>query len=383
MLPATLEGDMVEETRDAARRVVMAVAIVMVPAVAGSAEPFGPSAGSPVDYVLAKTKRYPIVLLGEAHWIRHDALLVAELVPRLAEGRIVLAMETLRASDQAVIDRLLAAPTWNEAEGMRLMRSAAWPYREYLDILVAAWTANKKTPGSIKVVGLAPDPDWRAKGISYDAFMAERIADEVASGRRVLVYCGNHHAFTRYEQPELDLRGRATAFMDRAGNILRRRFGERVFLITLHHPVWCGKEPWSYCLPLDGAIDCAAAAAGRAIGFDIEGSAFSRYLVDPGVYYAHGYGSLSFGEMSDGYIWTKPIEQYELVGLIPLAALAPDAAALRDIAGNNPFSDEKGLSRERIRALWAQEATARADPLAYRKWLTLKGWREGCGSPAP
>lgn len=29
-----------------------------------------------------------------------------------------------------------------------------------------------------------------------------------------------HHAFTRYHQPELDLRGRASGFMDRAGNEL-------------------------------------------------------------------------------------------------------------------------------------------------------------------
>jgi hypothetical protein len=81
-------------------------------------------------------------------------------------------------------------------------------------------------------------------------------------------------------------------------------------------------------------------------------AAFSRSLVDPGVYYAHGYGSLSFAEMIDGTIWTQPIGQYQLVGLIPLVELAPDAAALHD-------------------------------PLAYRKWLTLKGWREACGSPAP
>jgi len=39
---------------------------------------------------------------------------------------------------------------------------------------------------------------------------------------------GLHHAFTRYP-PELDLAGRAKAFVDRAGNILRRRFGEQPF----------------------------------------------------------------------------------------------------------------------------------------------------------
>ena len=68
----------------------------------------------PADYVLQKVERHRIVLLGEAHWIRHDAELVASLVPRLAEARVVLAMETLEAPDQDAIDRLLAAPAWDD-----------------------------------------------------------------------------------------------------------------------------------------------------------------------------------------------------------------------------------------------------------------------------
>jgi hypothetical protein len=339
-----------------------------------------------VDYLLEKTKQHPIVLLGEGHWIRHDAMLVADLVPRLAERRVVLAMETFRARDQDGVDRVVSGPEWDEAAAIGLMRSAAWPYREYLDILRAAWKANRAAPGAMRIVALAPDSDWRetllrAKGVSYDEFMADLVASEVAAGRRVLVYCGMHHAFTRYHQPELDLAGHATAFLDRAGNILRRRFGERVFLVTLHRPVWCGKEPWDYCLPLGGAIDCAAARVGHAIGFDVAGSELGRQVVDPGVYYAHGYEELSFGETTDGYVWTKPIEEYELVRLIPLSELAPDDAALREVAAHNPFSDEKGLTRERLEALWSDDEKARADALTYRKWQQLKGWRQACGTP--
>jgi hypothetical protein len=271
---------------------------------------------------------------------------------------------------------------------MRLMRSAAWPYREYLDILREAWEANRATAGSMRVVALAPDPDWRdtllrAKGVSYDAFMADLVAAEIAAGRHVLVYCGIHHAFTRYHQPELDLEGHATAFFDRTGNILRRRFGERVFLITLHRPVWCGKEPWAYCLPLAGAIDCAAVQTGRPVGFDLPGSDFAGQVVDRGVYYAQGYDDLRFGEMSDGYVWTAPIERYELVRLIPLSELAPNDAALEEVAANNPFSDEKGLKRDRLEGLWAEDEKARGDVLTYRKWEPLKAWRQVCGASGP
>jgi hypothetical protein len=55
------------------------------------------------------------------------------------------------------------------------------------------------------------------------------------------------------------------------------------------------------------------------VGFDVAGSELARQIVDPGVYYAHGYRELRFGETTDGYVWTRPIEEYELVRLIPLS----------------------------------------------------------------
>jgi hypothetical protein len=287
-------------------------------------------------------------------------------------------METLRARDQPAIDRLLADPEWNEPAALALLRSAAWPYREYLDILKSAWRAGRAPSSPPRVVALAPDGDWRERGIGYDAFLAERVLAEVEANRRVLVYCGIHHAFTRYHQPELDLAGRARSFMDRMGNILRRRLGERVFLVTLHRPVWCGAEPWSYCLPLDGAIDCLAAPAGRPIGFDVAGTELGARTIDPSVYYAHGYATLRFDETTDGYIWSRPIEQYQDVSVIPLAELAPDATALAEVAANNPFSDEPAASRDRLEALWRDETARRADPLGHRRWRGLEPWRDAC-----
>jgi hypothetical protein len=360
------------------RNASLLLTLVFATAGALAESPLPPVLLPPTDYVVAKLEGHPVVILGEGHWTKHDAQLVAELVPRLAKRRDVLAMETLRASDQEVLDRLLAAAEWGHKDAMRLMRSAGWPYREYLDILRAAWEANRREPGSMRVLGLSPDPDFRAKGVSYDAFMADLVSKEVEARRRVLVYCGIHHGFTRYHQPELDLKGFARAFMDRMGNVLRRRFGERVFLITLHRPVWCGKEPWSYCLPLGGAIDCAAASAGgKPIGFDVAASPIGGMRVDPGVYYARGYASLRLDEMTDGYIWFRPIEAYEDAGVIPLDELAPDEASWRELATRNPFSDEKDVTRERLRQLWKEEEARRADPLG-RGWRPLAGWRERC-----
>ena len=157
--------------------------------------------------------------------------------------------------------------------------------------------------------------------------------------------------------------------------------------MTLHRPVWCGKEPWSYCLPLDGAIDCLAAEAGRPIGFDVAGTELGARLIGPAVYYAHGYAKLRLDEMTDGYVWTKPIEQYQDVAVIPLVEIAPDAASLAEVAANNPFSDEPNASRERLEELWREAAATRADPLTHRRWRELSGWRASCagrsGPPPP
>lgn len=343
-----------------------------------TAGPIDPPPLAPADYVLAKLAEHPVVILGEAHWIRHDAELVAALAPELARRQVALAMETLLASDQPELDRLLAAPEWDERAALALQRRAAWPYREYLEILRAAWLAGRDTGAALRVIALAPDATVRERGVDYDRFLADRVLAEVAAQRRVLVFCGIHHAFTRYHQPELDLAGNARSFFDRMGNVLRRRLGARVFLITLHRPLWCGREPWDYCLPLGGAIDCLGAAAGRPIGFDVAGTELGARRVDPAVYYAHGYATLRLEEMTDGYVWSRPIERYEEVTLIPLGELAPDAAALAEVSANNPFSDEPAASRERLEALWREESLRRADPLAHRRWQHLTGWRAGC-----
>jgi len=364
------------------RLAVLLLLSVPAGAVAGGPPSLPDGAAAPSDYVMAKLERHPVVILGEAHWIRHDAEFVAELVPRLAAAGVTLAMETLRASDQARLDALLAAPSWDGATALALQRSAAWPYREYLEIVRAAWRAGREARAAgrpaPRLLALGLDPDWRGRGLDYDGFMAERVLREAAARRRVLVYCGAHHAFTRYHQPELDLAGRATGFMDRMGNRLRRALGERVFLVTLHRPFWCGREPWDTCLPVAGAVDCAAVRLGRPVGFDVAGTPFGDLPVGADVYYAHGYVSLRLGEMTDGVVWSRPIERYEDVALIPLAELAPDDAALAEVAAANPFSDEPDADRERLEALWREEAARRADPLTHRRWRALLDWRAGC-----
>lgn len=348
-------------------------------------------AKAPDDYVLSRLATHRVVLLGEPHWVKHDVELLATMVPQLLDANVnTFAAEWLPAREQQKLDELMRSPNWNNAAAVAILRSAAWPYREYLEVLHAAWQANhgrKTGQPELRVIGLGPEINWREQllpiGKTYDSFMADRIAERLSesAANRVLVALGFHHAFSRYVQPDLPSGQRATRFNDRTGNVLWRLYGEDVFMIVLHHPWYCrtGAAAWGRCLPLGGAIDCAAAAAGeRPVGFDIARSPFSASRIEPTVWYGSGYPFLRFDAFADGYIWTRAVERYEGVSLIPLNVYAADERSLAEVLTNNPVSDAPAKTRGDLEAQWAERAVQLKNIVADHHWDMVAGWRDKC-----
>jgi hypothetical protein len=341
---------------------------------------------TPVNYVMSKAASHRITIIGEGHWLKQDVELVAALIPPLQKAGIDLATELLPASEQPRIDKLIAGAKWDEQEANAIMRTASWPYQEYRDLLRAAWSVNQGSQRPIKVLALAPPDDWRKvllpRGETYDSFMADLVTKHVReTSRHVVVYCGHHHAFTRYYQAELNKDGSARGYMDRTGNILSRRFGEQVFVIALHKPIWCGNpadSSYSYCLPFGGKVDCEATKVGHPIGFDVKGSPLADLRFEPGDYYLYGHPGLRFVDFTDGYIWSGPIESLRSVTLIPLNEYAPDDTVMRQVAHSNPFNGEVDVSIARLKEIWAQQAEARRDIMTNRKWKHLAGWQSRC-----
>jgi hypothetical protein len=121
---------------------------------------------TPEDYIVGKFKKYDVVFVNEGHRIKQDPELIQHLIPRLYKAGVRnLGFEFARYSDQADMDRLIAAPTYDENLSRRLLFNmfVGWGYKEYLDVLRSAWALNRSLPVSapkFRIVGLGSTADW-------------------------------------------------------------------------------------------------------------------------------------------------------------------------------------------------------------------------------
>lgn len=340
-------------------KAVLIVVIVLVPALAacGARETIDPPAldpelqaelaawlsghGKPPDeYVIDLFSDHDVVFLGEQHRVKHDVLFVQSiLAPLHAAGVHVLATEFGRREDQPLIDSLVTASAWHEELAREIMfrEFVAWGYREYVDIFKAAWRVNRSAPpgrAPFRVIGINDSPDWSFIETPEDRdkheimkrvwkgggehLWAETILDAVGAGEKVLVHCGIHHAFTAYRQPKVH-NGEFIVFSEppRCGNHVYEALGERTVTVYLHAP-WNGCEGYGSTMrhPADGIIDALMLATGpRPVGFDIAGGPFGELRIENAVY-RHGYEDFKLSDFCDGWIYTKPISEFE--GVTPI-----------------------------------------------------------------
>ena len=296
---------------------------------------------TPGHYVAGLFSDRDVVFLGEQHRARHDALFVQSLIGPLYDAGVrVLATEFGRREDQPLIDSLLDAAEWDEelAREIVFQQFVWWGYREYVDIYRSAWALNRElSEGApqFRILGLNDSPDWSLISAEKDqndpaikravwcgggeSYWADVILDAVRSGEKVLVHCGIHHAFTEYRQP-IVVKGKFSHFDRslRCGNHVFSALGKRAVTIFLHAP-WNGLEGYDTPMrhPAGGVIDALMLAQGpRPVGFDLDEGPFGELHVEDTVY-IHGYEEFRLADFCDGWIYTKPISQYEGVTPIP------------------------------------------------------------------
>jgi hypothetical protein len=292
---------------------------------------------TPEDYVLSKFKDHQIVFIGELHRVKHDPELVQQLIPRLCQAGIYnLGIEFGTYRDQPKVDKLINMPVYDEQVARDIMFDwySSWGFKEYMDIYRAAWEVNHKLPEGaphFRVVNLNATMDWSfvktaadrnnseimkkvwPEGDS-DSFMAGVILKEFGDkNQKALIYSGMHHAFTRYKEPIVD-HGKVIGFGEgRTGNLVYKKLGDRVFTICLHHP-WTDSNWQAWVYPAEGVIDALLYNEPhlRPVGFDLAGTPFGD-LGGKNSIYEKGYQPFSLKLFADGYIYIKPISQYQSV----------------------------------------------------------------------
>jgi len=345
---------------------------------------------TPEAYLLSKFKDHDIIFLGEMHRVKHDVLFVQSLIPKLYRAGIHnLGIEFANADDQANIDRLITAKTYDEdlARQIGFHQYVLWGYKEYLDIYRAAWTLNRSLPQGapkFRIVGLNYSPKWklltgsrdtltdeRRSAIFYngdgDEFMGKSILRElVMRGQKALIYSGMHHAFTRYRQPVYNYaQKKLYRLMDnRMGNVVAAQIGVRAFTIFLHSP-WMSKDSAEqFRPPIGGAIDrLMVSFPNRALGFDTVGTPLGK-LTDPNCYYAIGHDEFKLEDFCDGYIYLKTLQEYMGVTVDPLFITAKNYASAVD-----------GIPNFQARKYYKDAAAFNADmkkdadvPALFRAW---------------
>jgi len=344
-------------------------------------------AETPERYVVGLFAEHEVVFLGEQHRVKHDALLVQSLLrPLHRAGVHVLATEFGRREDQSLIDSLVQSREWNEelAREILFRQMVFWGYQEYRDIFRSAWLLNReldREEARFRVLGLNDSPDWSFVRTDSDrddpAIMrkvwhgegeeqwAEVILDAVRSGKKVLVHCGIHHAFTAYRQPRV-FQGEFRGFDPnlRCGNYVFAALGKRAVTVFLHAP-WNGAAGFGAPMihPAGGVIDALMLARGpRPVGFDLDGGPFGEIRVRDAVY-QHGYEDFTLADFCDGWIYRRPISEYE--GVTPIAGWV-DEDNLERARAQSPNPAFRNASIERFNEAIARDAEIR------RRWKHLR-----------
>ncbi|UCE99488.1 MAG: hypothetical protein JSV82_10095 [Planctomycetota bacterium] len=251
------------------------------------------NAKSSGDYVIDLFKRHQVVIVGEFHPIKEHKDFIIELIPRLYHeaGVRCIGWEFSRHTDNERLEKLVTAPEFNREVALEFARDQLgheWNSKEHWDFIERIWHFNKNLKPEqekMRFVGLDMDVDMcqffivsKTKGedspefqeilteiLKRDKTMAKQVEKEIIEkGQKGLVFVGRCHDFTHYEFPPHINAGR-----DIMGNLLYKKFGDRVFQVWLDD----GRlAPINKVMVLRGY---------KKVGFNLYASPFANILSAP------------------------------------------------------------------------------------------------------
>jgi uncharacterized iron-regulated protein len=299
----------------------------------------------PMEYLVAKFKAHDLVLLGEEHGVRENCELVASVLEPLYRraGVRVLATEFVRTSNSERVNRLVTGKAYDRDLSLAIMRDYAWPtwgYQEYMDILEAAWRLNASLPEDAEPLRIVPlDSDWSQHDLFFkhtsqrDRFdimlererhMVRTLDDQILTpGHKALVHLGYLHSIVSQGE--------------RVGTVLRKKHGDRVFQVCLHHRF---SDPRSLS-NVGKLIEKVVQESGdHPLGFDVVGTPFG-HLHDP-KNMAFTFGEKrTFDKLAEGYIVLKPVHKLHPVHWIDGFIVESNFKEALDVAEKMGQADPK------------------------------------------
>lgn len=321
----------------------------------------------PADFLVAKCRRYPVVIVGEKHWERESLAFLRDVLPELHRSGVrCIAMEWLLAEDGELIERLVTAEVYDRQLALEIARHHSWRtwgWKGYVDVLEAAWRLNAALApeaAKLRVVGLdlpidlpsmalagvgdqaVAGPPWERlrlirmvrelpKAALRDAFMARQVERQVMErGERAIVWVGAAHSTVGCRGPG------ETAGWGRMGFLLARKYPGSIHQICLHDVFGRGPGESGTASGISDFVERLMERRGNApLGFDVLGSPFET-LRDSQNWSFGRVGGRSFGDLACSYLFLAPRSRLRRCDW--LAGYVTD----RMLAENRPFYEAVG-----------------------------------------
>lgn len=266
---------------------------------------------SPCDYLVRKFADHEVVILGETHMIQENCAFVADALAPLYHraGVRCFASEFVRTRLSAKANRLVTGETFDEALAVRIYREGPWPiwgFRDYIDILRAAWKLNHGLPVGaepLRILGL--DSDWNQYELWYEVKDRRKSFEIRLEREKNMVRAMNTEVFAKKKKALVHVGFSHSILCHgvRLGTELYKKHGRRLFQVSLHQRVGSGRG----AAPLTTWLESVFAARGnKPVGFDVLGSPFGD-VYDKRAMWARARRDYRFSDMVQGYVFLKPL----------------------------------------------------------------------------
>lgn len=284
-------------------------------------------AADPQEFLLKALARHRMVIMGEVHhrprhWQFDSALVRAKTFPHSVG---VIYME-LPPNDQALVDQFLAAPKYDPAPVIEMLRDnlwMGWPDQSMLDFFKTVWGVNQTRPKGQRLRIVLVDmqrpwkkinsrSDWRKYDGDRNQLMAENIVrdlrEHASDPRHALFIVGYMHAMVNLSSPGGDP-------MESAGWHLRVALGEsNVFAVFPHSPVMANMGDIGGRLALGLFETAFAALNNQPMAFPLDHGPFGEQVFDASL---DDLTTDAYRKGFHAYLYLGPLEDEVFSPLIP------------------------------------------------------------------